>query len=361
VRAAPVSPAGPRRLHPGITLLLRALISVALLGLVAWRLDWKAAGAALLRVDPGTLALCTALALIGYGGRALRWLYLLRLGGVALRGAEAYRLTLLGIFYGMLTPGRVGELGRAFHLGLPAARTLPSVIWDRLADILLLELLSLPAFVVLRAGPGGGAGYGMLLAAYLAVVLVTVVAMAVLDSPGALTRLARAVPRAAGAIAGWRQSATGMLRSRAFARGLAAGLFFYALNFAGAVLLLDRLAPGHPRTLALLFPLIILLGNLPVAFGGLGLREQVSAAAFGRLGASAAVGPVFSLLWFLVVTVIPALIGLVLAGGARARVGAPHMAPTGAPTGAPTEGGSGSGSGAGPGSGDAEAEGLHAR
>ena len=53
--------------------------------------------------------------------------------------------------------------------------------------------------------------------------------------------------------------------------------------------------------------------SIPLALGGLGLREQVSALAFASLGTPAAVGPVFSLLWFLVVTVIPALIGLGLA------------------------------------------------
>jgi uncharacterized membrane protein YbhN (UPF0104 family) len=137
--------------------------------------------------------------------------------------------------------------------------------------------------------------------------------MLAMDSPRLIESLALRLPRASAALRGWSGGATGMLRSRAFARGLAAGLFFYALNFAGAALLLDRLAPGYPPRLALMFPVIILLGNLPVAFGGLGLREQVSAVAFARLGASAAVGPVFSLLWFLVVTVIPALIGLILA------------------------------------------------
>ena len=309
----------------------RVLVSAVLLVLVGMRLDGREALAACARVRPATLALCTALALVGYWGRALRWSALLRQGGVAVSNSDAYRLTLIGIFYGLVTPGRVGELARALHLDLPRERTLPSVVWDRFADVLLLELLSIPAFLVhgIRSGP--------LLWAYLGVVALTALAMLAMDSPRLLEALARRLPRAAGRLRGWSGGATGVLRSRAFARGLAAGLFFYALNFAGAYVLLGRLAPGYPPLLALMFPVIILLGNLPVAFGGLGLREQVSALAFARLGASAAVGPVFSLLWFLAVTVIPALIGLTLAQTRWGRAGGtlleadPGAAPAGGP------------------------------
>jgi hypothetical protein len=314
----------------------RIAVSVALLAWVAARLDPRAALAALARVHPSTLGLALALALAGYWGRALRWSYLLRHAGVSISNRDAYRLTLVGIGYGLVTPGRIGELARAFHLDVPGARALPSVIWDRLADIVLLEALSIPAFVALGVGAGGapGRGGGPLLWAYLAVVLVTAAGMAALDSPRALAALARRIPTAAGWLGAWGGGATGVLRSAAFARGLLAGLFFYALNFAGAALLLSELAPAHPPQLTLLFPVIILLGNLPIAFGGLGLREQVSALAFARLGTAASVGPVFSLLWFMVVTVIPALIGFAIVptrwGRARARIEHPARGATGA-------------------------------
>ncbi|HEY6867393.1 MAG TPA: lysylphosphatidylglycerol synthase transmembrane domain-containing protein [Candidatus Eisenbacteria bacterium] len=295
-----------------LAVIVRVAVSAGLLALVGARLDWREALAALARVRATTLLACTALALVGYGGRALRWAYLLRHAGVAVSRREAYRLTLVGIFYGLVTPGRVGELARALHLEAPGERTLPSVVWDRFADVLLLELLSIPAFTVLALGGSGAprGGPGPLLWAYLAIVGLTAGAMIAMDSPRLLAWLERRIPRAAGRLEAWRAGATGMLRSRAFARGLVAGLFFYALNFAGASLLLDALAPGHPGALVLMFPVIILLGNLPIAFGGLGLREQVSAMAFARLGAPAAVGPVFSLLWFLVISVVPALLGL---------------------------------------------------
>jgi hypothetical protein len=61
------------------------------------------------------------------------------------------------------------------------------------------------------------------------------------------------------------------------------------------------------------FPIIPLLGNLPIAFSGLGLREHISATLFDGIGAGAATGPAFSLLLFTVSTLLPGLLGLALA------------------------------------------------
>ncbi len=315
--------------HVGI--IAKILVSIALLALVFRRIDPHQALAALERVRADTIAAAVALALVGYMGRALRWSWLLRRAGVRVPLAECYRLTLVGTFYGLVTPGRVGEFARALHLDLPRARTLPSVLWDRLGDVLLLEALAVPAFVALDAW------HGPLLAAYLAVVLATVVLVAALDSARLLGALARRLPRAAARLGAWESGATGILRSRAFVLGLVGGLFFYALNFLGAFLLLRDLVPESPARLALIFPVIILLGNLPVAFGGLGLREQVAATAFGRFGASVAAGPVFSLLWFGVITLVPGLLGLLLMALPRARgatmVEEPPAAGAGGPSG----------------------------
>lgn len=296
---------GRRRLK--LSNLLKLLVSVGLLAFVFSRMDLRVAGAALGRLGPGTVVAALVLAFVGYAGRAVRWTYLLQRAGVGITHAASYRLTLVGIFYGLITPGRIGELGRVMHLDLPRSRTLPSVVWDRLADVLLLEALAIPSLVVL------GIWRGPLFWIYLAVVAATLAAAAALNSPQVLARLSRRAPRFTARLRLWEAGATGMLTSAAFWRGVLAGTFFYALNFLAAMLLLRQIEPASSATFALILPLIILLGNLPIAFGGLGLREQVAALAFAHLGASASVGPVFSLVWFGVITVVPALVGLALA------------------------------------------------
>jgi hypothetical protein len=304
VPAAPERP-GVTRAHAG--LLLQLVVSVVLLALLVRRVPLHDAAAALRRVRPATLAGAVALSMVAYWGRARRWSILLARAGIAMRDGTSYCLTLLGTFYGMVTPGRVGEFARVMHVGGPRSQTLPSVVWDRLADVLLLEVMSLPAFVLVPAWRGP------LLGVFAGLVAVTLAGALVLDQPAVARALARALPFAAGPLERWSRGASGVLFSRVFAASLGWGLFFYVFGYAAAWLLLRDLAPGFSPRLALAFPIIPLLGNLPIAFGGLGLREQVSAAAFGQFGAGAATGAVFSLLWFSTATLVPALVGLALA------------------------------------------------
>ena len=295
----------PKRFPLGTVLQL--LISGVLLWLLARRIPLAESRAALERIRIGTVLMALALSLVGYVGRSTRWQRLLRRAGVRLGAVAAYRLTLLGILYGIVTPGRIGEFARILHLPVARSKTLASAIWDRVLDVLLLEAMSLPAFLWVPAWRGP------LLWIYLAMVAVTIAGTVVLDRPGALAQLARWVPPLAAPLGRLADASGGTLRSAAFRAGLGGSLFFYLTTYAAAWLLLRDLAPLAPLALVLGFPVIPLLGNLPIAFGGLGLREQVSATVFAQLGAGAGVGPVFSLLWFVTATLLPGLIGLALA------------------------------------------------
>ncbi|HEY7139606.1 MAG TPA: lysylphosphatidylglycerol synthase transmembrane domain-containing protein [Methylomirabilota bacterium] len=301
--------------RPPWPLLLQIVVSGALLALLARRVPVGDTLAAMNRLQPGTFAAALALVLVSYLGRARRWAALLARAGVGVRGGTAYCLTLAGVGYGLVTPGKVGEFVRVLHLDAPRSRTLASAVWDRVTDVLLLEALSLPAFVLVPAWRGP------VLWVYAAVVAATLGLLVVLES-GRIQALARRFfPFAAGPLERWREASAGTLASRVFAAGLGGGVFYYAFNFAAAFLLLRDLVPGAPARLLLSFPIIPLLGNLPIAFSGLGLREQVSAALFHSIGADAAAGPAFSLLLFTVATLVPGLLGLALATTPWARSG----------------------------------------
>jgi len=152
------------------------------------------------------------------------------------------------------------------------------------------------------------------------VVVATLAALAMLANPTVYAAAARLLPDLTAPL----ERSAGHSRNL-FAGGVSAssflwGAFFYAFSFPAAWLLLRDLAPGASPRLLLGLPLLPLLGNLPIALGGLGLREQVSATLFERHGVGAANGAVFSLLWFLVVTLVPAVLGFVLSLVRRARV-----------------------------------------
>lgn len=297
---------------------LQLAVSLGLLALLARQVPLHDAGAAFRRVAPGTLVVAAALAMVGYIGRARRWSLLLARCGVKLSTAASYRLTLVGTFYGMITPGRVGEFARALHVQGPRAAMMASVVWDRVADVLILETLCMPAFVFVPAWRGP------LLWAYLGLVAFTLAGVIVLGSPAAARGVGRWFPFLAGPAARWGGHSQSLLRGGASLASFAWGGFFYVFVYAAAWLLLRDLAPGASPRLLLGLPVIPLLGNLPFALGGLGLREQVSASVFRQFGAGAATGAVFSLLWFGVCTLVPGLLGLLIAVTPWARARPAH-------------------------------------
>lgn len=289
-----------------LALMLQVAVSVLLLVWLARQVPIADIGAALARLRPSTIALALVLTLVSYLGRAQRWAGLLHRSGRTLALAPAWALTLLGVGYGLVTPGKVGEFARVLHLGVPRSVALASVVWDRVTDVLLLELLALPAFVLMPAWRGP------VLWLFAGVVAATVVLVTLLESRRLQSLAARLVPAAAAPLERWQAASTGTLTSGAFRVGLAGGAFYYALNFASAFLLVRDLVPAAPLSLALGFPIIPLLGNLPIAFSGFGLREHVSALLFGQAGAGAAAGSAYSLAYFAIGTPLPGVLGLLL-------------------------------------------------
>ena len=289
--------------RPGVTLSLQLAVSVTLLALLLRRFPLHEAMGALAHLKPATVAVGVALSLVGYWGRARRWSILLERCGVQLGALASYRLTLVGTFYGIATPGRVGELARALHVPAPRAATLSASVWDRVADVVLLEIMCVPAFALVPAWRG------TLLVAYLGLVAVTVAGIACLASPRTMALAARLVPPLARPAARWSETSGQLLRSGIGLASLGWGAFFYVFMVATAWLLLRDLSPLASPLLLSGLPVIPLLGNLPVALGGLGLREQVSAALFNRFGAGAATGAVFGLSLFIVITLLPSLLG----------------------------------------------------
>lgn len=295
--------------------LLQLAVSLTLLALLLRRIPLHEAAGALAQLKPATVVAGVALSLIGYWGRARRWSILLERCGVHLGALSSYRLTLVGTFYGIATPGRVGELARVLHVPAPRSATLAAAVWDRVADVLMLELMCVPAFVLVPAWRGP------LLLAYLALVAVTIVGIACLASRRTMAAAVRLVPVLSRPAARWSEISSQLLRSGIGLASFGWGAFFYVFMVTTAWLLLRDLSPLASPLLLSGLPVIPLLGNLPLALGGLGLREQVSAALFGAFGAGTATGAVFGLSLFVVVTLLPSLLGFV-----ASLVRGPHRA-----------------------------------
>jgi uncharacterized membrane protein YbhN (UPF0104 family) len=139
------------------------LIGVVLLLVVLWRVGARQLIGVLLEVNPLTFIAAGLLATLVLILRSLRWRILCAGLGIHIPVGEAIRLYLLSTFVASITPGRIGDVTKAYYVrdrraegGLAAG--IATVVYDRFLDLGQIGALALGAVVVLpwvppRAGP----------------------------------------------------------------------------------------------------------------------------------------------------------------------------------------------------------------
>ncbi len=139
------------------------LIGIVLLLVVLWRVGAPELFGVLIHVNPlaliGGAVLATAVLIL----RSLRWRILCEGLDIHLPVSEGIRLYLLATFAASITPGRIGDLAKAYYVrdrlaqgGLAAG--IATVVYDRVLDLGQIGALALGALVVLpwvpaEAGP----------------------------------------------------------------------------------------------------------------------------------------------------------------------------------------------------------------
>lgn len=259
--------------------------------------------------------------------QALRWWLLLRARAIAPAPSTVLRLHLIGCFWNLLFPGLTGgDAVKAWQVAQGSGRTadaILSVVVDRILGLLALFLLAAGAALLLS---GSAAHQALALRAWLALALL-VGGLALWLSP-ALSRLS-GLDR----LFAWAQrreplarTVTALLAYRGHHATLLCGIACSAtghmLQIGGCIYAARAVGIGCPwQELAVLLPLIFLIGALPISLFGLGVMEV---AAVALLAGSADATQVISMLVLyrcaLIATSLPG--GLLLIGRVQ-RWGSP--------------------------------------
>ncbi len=290
----------------GITLLL-FLLSRVNLGEVAqiWRhirLDW--------------LAAAVALNLPQVGLKAYRWQRLLRAQHIHYPFAQATLSYFGSIFVGLLTPGRVGEFVKAFHISrdcnISLAQGLSSVLLDRLFDLYALFIIGGTALLALAPG-----GLGIVSLGGLALLLVLPLALFVNATTFAwFCKTGIKLGRLGGKTfspSSWLWEVHTGIRQLPLREALIAGLLTlmaYSIFFSQCYLLAKALSmPAGFGTISFAVALGSLVTLLPISISGLGTREAAIVAYLGQAGVSEEIAISFSLLVFTTFYVAGGLMG----------------------------------------------------
>lgn len=131
---------------------LLKLIGVALFLWVLSQLDLKELVGRPLEADPLLLLASFILIFVLYAVKTIRWSVLQSCAGLYQNFSQIWKMYNIGIFFGNITPGKLGEFGRVGYLkkaGMHGGTGASLVLLDRLFDIVVITLLSLVSVWIL--------------------------------------------------------------------------------------------------------------------------------------------------------------------------------------------------------------------
>jgi len=226
--------------------------------------------------------------------KAWRWNLLLRnLNLEAPPLGYSMRLYMIGLFLGGATPGQSGDFIKAWYLrerGQPLAPALFSILLDRLFDLLVMALLSLPGVILFLPllPPQFRAPVAVLTLGFAGAIALSIPALlARRPRDWLLTRTLRSTPRRVRAVLeSWpRQFARLDLRPRLLAALLFATLCSVPATMLRLWLLFRALNMVIPLpALVSCMALVSVLQSLPISISGVGVRDAVLIGVLGGYG-----------------------------------------------------------------------------
>jgi uncharacterized membrane protein YbhN (UPF0104 family) len=284
------------------------LISAGVIAVIVWRIPLISLRTAFRHMEMGSLsrAVCCILALTIL--RAYKWHALMAAAG-KVRLRQSLRSLFGGFALGLITPGRLGELGRCvFVRESERAQVALLTVFDRLLDFWALLTLMGVSLFLLTSRPAAIFGVAVWFASL----------PVVLGFPALVTHFSRWARRSAHFRGQFLESAAEMppLATPRFALLALAAM---AAELAAFFFLLRAFSPAGFTTALATYPYILLAGDLPVSFSGIGVRESAAALLLSpyAVSSSAAVG--VSLVWFVLVILAPAILGALWLGLERVR------------------------------------------
>ncbi len=238
--------------------------------------------------------------------RTYKWEVLLRSTGITRPFFELLKILIIGVFYGAVTPGKVGELGRVYHLKENRIVALSTVFVEKITDVLALVVLGSVSIALFFNNQS------MMPYIIVACAIIVICGTAVLVNRKCLLLASRLFKVNEEHVDTFVTSCRNQLTNPGLLSIVILSTFsYYGIAYLLGYFLLLALNADVNAVIAL--PLIILMGNIPITISGLGLRESVGSYCFLQLGETAANGFAFSFLLFLTMVLIPGLFGYLLA------------------------------------------------
>lgn len=273
------------------------LLAVVLLGYSLRGIEWREVGRTIAAANFGLLAVTAAVATTTVFLRAIRWRILLNAEG-SVGVADVFWATAAGLFGNNFLPARAGELVRTYMIsersGLGKAYVLATALSERIADAIVLVVVSAIVLLALDSPPGWLAGAAL---PFAIVGLLGAAAIAVLPFLGPLgirlierAPLPRALqPRLIAALGRGLDGMRAFHGARRLTGFMALATLIWGLDVAGTVLCGAALGLALPPAAAFLLIAGLSVGSaLPSTPGYIGIYQFVAVSVLTPFGFSRA-------------------------------------------------------------------------
>jgi glycosyltransferase 2 family protein len=297
-------------LRKHLSLILKLLVSVGILGYLATKIDWEKLSQVMREADPLKIAIAGLIMAPTFALGAWRWQWLLQVQKIEMSFREALQLSLIGQFFNAFLLGVTGgDVVKIFYAAkrAPEQRSAAalSVVVDRVVGLFALlvigTILTLGEGAFLMSTPKTQAAlYLFLLAAAGGLVFSGLIltlprwgnqawvtdAIAKLPLSSTLYNIREACLRFA-------------VRPGVLAQGLAISCILQMISFSANYMLAQAMGLDLPVWAFLAWqPIVIFLMAVPISISGLGVREGLVVIFLGLFGVDYNHAIAFSLAWF---------------------------------------------------------------
>ena len=300
------------------------LFGIIVFVLILWNLDLSRVFQSFADLNAYFLLMALALQVPIITLKALKWKILIRSYSVDFPMVRAVTSWLVGFSIGIMTPGRMGDLARAYYLKgrLPLGKSLTTVIADRIIDVLVLISFSALGVIIFVSLYATGMGYGLFLPLLSLLFIGLVTGIYVMTRKGIMMRVLRPfyrrfIPERYGKeVSKVFHDFYGGLGDMKKRGGLViASVCICAVTWVLGFVQVYVLSLSMDIDLSLVFivsiiPIITLLDALPISFSGIGTRDAAMIFFFGFISLTSESAVSFSLLILLFNYIISAAFGL---------------------------------------------------
>jgi uncharacterized protein (TIRG00374 family) len=265
------------------------LFGIVLLSILLYFTDFKSILSIVVSLNISFLVIAMAIVLTVIFIRGIRWGLLLRANGIFCPILKVLQANYFSVFLSMLTPGRVGELGKAFLLGTrePSglAMIIGTVIVDRFLDISVVTILGLISATILCINYNINIS-GLVL--WFAIGFIIIAAIVIAFRISIFAQFAMRLTNIIG-LKNLEVAKTFQESVKLFIRTLPTSFFLTLLSWALQSVMAHFIALAiglyfTPITLVFFVATSTLISLLPISFGGIGTRDGVFILVFSKMG-----------------------------------------------------------------------------